>query len=165
MLDRLGIVTPAVLRRSASATPATRAVIGMIFFRATRSDAKSGVRKGKALPARRFESVRRHSQERLRTCPSLCGLDRIETVIQDETGEKGAIETAGGTGLALLGASTALAGAARSSKSPANCAGQARLSRSKQVVDNFSECSHLSRLSGGPHPARGLTLGCSLLEL
>jgi hypothetical protein len=33
----------------------------MVFFRATRSDAKSDVRKGKALPARRFESVRRHS--------------------------------------------------------------------------------------------------------
>jgi hypothetical protein len=50
------------------------------------------VRKGKALPARRFESVRRHSQERFRTCPSLRGLDRIETVIQDEAGKKGGID-------------------------------------------------------------------------
>jgi hypothetical protein len=64
----------------------------MVFFRATRSDAKRDVRKGKALPARRFESVRRHSQERFRTCPSLGGLDRIETVIQDETGKKGGID-------------------------------------------------------------------------
>jgi hypothetical protein len=64
----------------------------MVFFRATRSDAKSDVRKGKALPARRFESVRRHSQERLRTPLSLRGLDRIETVIRDETGKKGGIE-------------------------------------------------------------------------
>jgi hypothetical protein len=48
----------------------------MVFFRATRSDAKSDVRKGKAHPARRFESVRRHSQERFRTRPSLRGLDR-----------------------------------------------------------------------------------------
>jgi hypothetical protein len=68
------------------------AVIGMVFFRATRSDAKSDVRKGKALPARRVESVRRHSQERFRTCPSLGGLDRIETVIQDKTGKKGGME-------------------------------------------------------------------------
>jgi hypothetical protein len=36
----------------------------MVFFRATRSDAKRGVRKGKALAARRFKSARRHSQER-----------------------------------------------------------------------------------------------------
>jgi hypothetical protein len=64
----------------------------MVFFRAARSDAKSDVRKGKALPARRFECVRRHSQKRLRTPPSLRGLDRIETVIQDETGKKGGIE-------------------------------------------------------------------------
>jgi hypothetical protein len=64
----------------------------MKFLRATRSDAKSGVRKGKALPARRFESVRRRSQERFRTPPSLRGLDRIETVIQDETGKTGGIE-------------------------------------------------------------------------
>jgi hypothetical protein len=94
-------VTPAVLRRSLGlSTLAKRpaniisslAVIGMVFFRATRSDAKSDVRKGKALPAPRFESVRRHSQERFRTCPSLRGLDRIETVIQDETGKKGGIE-------------------------------------------------------------------------
>ncbi len=67
-------------------------MIGMVFFRATRSDAKSDVRKGKALPARRFESVRRHSQERFRTPPSLRGLDRIETVIQDETGKKAGIK-------------------------------------------------------------------------
>jgi hypothetical protein len=33
------------------------ALIAMVFFRATRSDAKSGVRKGNALPARRFESA------------------------------------------------------------------------------------------------------------
>jgi hypothetical protein len=50
------------------------------------------VRKGKAIPARRFESVRRYSQERFRICPSLRGLDRIEAVIQDETGKKGGTE-------------------------------------------------------------------------
>jgi hypothetical protein len=58
-------------------------------FRATRSDAESGVRKGKALPARRLESAQRHSQERF--CPSLRGLNGIETVIEDETGKQGGI--------------------------------------------------------------------------
>jgi hypothetical protein len=75
----LGHSDPAVLRPSlglstlANSQPyiiPSLAVIGMVFFQATRSDAKSEVRKGKALPARRFESVRRHSQERLRTPPS-----------------------------------------------------------------------------------------------
>jgi hypothetical protein len=73
MLSRLAIVTP---RRFAALWGSRHwqngqpyiipslAVIGMVFFRATRSDAKSDVRNGKALPARRFESVRRHSQER-----------------------------------------------------------------------------------------------------
>jgi hypothetical protein len=40
-------------------------------IRATRSDAKSDVGKGKAPPSRRFKSVRCRSQERLRTCPRL----------------------------------------------------------------------------------------------
>jgi hypothetical protein len=71
MLNRLALVTPAVLRRSLGlSTPAKRPalhhpqprVIGMVFFRATRSDAGW---KGKVLPARRFEAVRGHSQERL----------------------------------------------------------------------------------------------------
>jgi hypothetical protein len=82
MLNRLAIVT----RRFAALwgsrhwqngqryTIPSLAVIGMVFFRATRSDAKSELRKGKALPARRFESVRRHSQER--TCPSQLRLPR-----------------------------------------------------------------------------------------
>jgi hypothetical protein len=63
----------------------------MDIHRATRSDAKSEVRKAKAPPARRFKSAQRRSQERLRTCPGLRGLNRIETVIENETGEKGGI--------------------------------------------------------------------------
>jgi hypothetical protein len=72
MLNRVAIVTAAVRRRSLRlSTRAKRqrytipslAVIGMKFFRATRSDAKSGVRKGKTLPARRFESVRRQGAQ------------------------------------------------------------------------------------------------------
>jgi hypothetical protein len=79
MLNRVAIVTAAVLRRSLGlSTLAKRPALHHPQPRgdrheisATRSDAKSGVRKSKALPARRFESVRRRSQERFRTPPSL----------------------------------------------------------------------------------------------
>jgi hypothetical protein len=46
------------------------------------------VGKSKAPPSRRFKSVRRHSQERLRTCPGLCGPDfrsvwkRVKPLVQ-----------------------------------------------------------------------------------
>jgi hypothetical protein len=95
LLNRLAVVTPAVLRRSwGLSTPASAQPRGdwHDILASDRSDGKSGVRKGKALPARRFESVRRHLQKRFRTSPSRRGLDRIETVIQDKTGKKGAIE-------------------------------------------------------------------------
>jgi hypothetical protein len=61
-------------------------------LRATRSDAENDVGESKAPPACRFTSVRRRSQERLRTCPSLSGLDRITTTILDATGEEGGIQ-------------------------------------------------------------------------
>jgi hypothetical protein len=64
------------------------AVIGRYFFERPALTPRSGARKDKARPVRRFESVRRYSLERLRTPPSPRGLDRIETVIQDETARK-----------------------------------------------------------------------------
>jgi hypothetical protein len=60
--------------------------------RATRSAAKSDVGKGKAPPSRRFKSVRCRSQERLRTCPSISRLDRIETTTLDVPRQKGGIQ-------------------------------------------------------------------------
>jgi hypothetical protein len=61
-------------------------------IRATRADAKSDVGKGKAPPSRRFKSVRCRSQERLRSCPSMSRLDRIETTILHVPPQKGGIE-------------------------------------------------------------------------
>jgi hypothetical protein len=61
-------------------------------IRATGSDAKSDVGKGKAPPSRRFKSVRCRSQERLCTCPSISRLDRIETTILDVPRQKGGTE-------------------------------------------------------------------------
>jgi hypothetical protein len=94
MLNRLARVTPAVLRRSLGSrhwqnrqryTIPSLAVIGIIFFPATARRQKW--REHGQSPSR--------SQVRIRsaplagtppTRPSLRGLDRIETVVQDETG-------------------------------------------------------------------------------
>jgi hypothetical protein len=62
-------------------------------IRATRSDPKSDVGKGKAPPSRRFKSVRCRSQNACRTCPSMSRLDRIETTILDVPRQKGAIQS------------------------------------------------------------------------